>query len=420
MNSISTADSAEGLRHAAEVHDRILTLDGHVDVLLDVSSKELALGKAQDRSQFDLVRARKGHLSGAVLTVHAGPAKTTAEGMAAGRRELEDRYQLISDLGRQFPTQAAIADTPSQFRSISSSGKFAIIMGLQNAGPLGHDLDQIDAWASRGIRVFAFTFIGNNQWADSARPYPFIQASSARGLTPLGRQAVGRLNDLGIIVDVSQLSSQAFAEVIDHSSAPVLASHSGVRGLVDIDRNFSDSELSVIAANGGVINLVAFGPYLRRPTKQMLDEVTALWRRHGLVVTGALSDLLSVNDPATANWDDDRFWEFLHEFHVILDLEHPAATVRDLVDAIDYTVERIGIDHVGVASDFNHSGGVVDWHHVGQSTNVTAELLRRGYPEADIAKIWGENFLRVWNDVLRRGNGDSDKAGLAEQKSLGS
>jgi microsomal dipeptidase-like Zn-dependent dipeptidase len=110
--------------------------------------------------------------------------------------------------------------------------------------------------------------------------------------------------------------------------------------------------------------------------------------------------VLSVNDPATATWPEDRFWRFLHEFHVMLDLEHPTATVSDLVDAIDHAVARVGIDHVGIASDFNHAGGLADWTDVGQNLNVTAELLRRGYAEADIAKLWGENFLRVWQAVI--------------------
>ncbi len=131
--------------------------------------------------------------------------------------------------------------------------------------------------------------------------------------------------------------------------------------------------------------------------------------KYGLVDCRTMDDAIFHRE--TANWDDERFWEFLHEFHVVVDLGNPTASVGHLVDAIDYAVGLIGIDHVGISSDFNHGGGLIDWRDVGQTHNVTAELLRRGYAEGDIAKLWGENFLRVWGEIQQAARAGADRAG---------
>jgi microsomal dipeptidase-like Zn-dependent dipeptidase len=173
------------------------------------------------------------------------------------------------------------------------------------------------------------------------------------GLSALGKQGVARLNELGVLIDVSQLSTPAFKQVLSLTKAPVIASHSGIRALVDATRNLSDEELDLLKRNGGVVSVVAFSNYLRTPPAE----------------------------PEGAQ----------------------PATVAQLVDAIAYAVKRIGIEHVGIASDFNHGGGVTGWQNEGEAQNVTAELLRRGYSERDIARLWGGNFFRVWGEAQKIG-----------------
>jgi microsomal dipeptidase-like Zn-dependent dipeptidase len=395
-----TPDRDPMLARAADLHGRILTFDSHVDIPQAFGSPEMPADRDGD-SQFDLVKAQRGRLSGAGLVIHAPVARLSAEAAAAGRLETEQAYVRITGIAERFPDRAGLARTPAAFRRLAADGRFAIVLAYQNAAPLGDDLSWLDRWAARGVTMFAFSFIGNNSWADSARPYPFISGGlQANGLSDIGKAAVRRLNDLGVIVDVSQMSSPALADVLAVSRAPIVASHSAVRALVDADRNLSDAELDAIAAGGGVVQIVGFAPYVRVLDPDLRTRLEDLWEAEGLARPTRLSDVLSVNDPATATWPEDRFWRFLHEFHVMLDLEHPTATVSDLVDAIDHAVARVGIDHVGIASDFNHAGGLADWTDVGQNLNVTAELLRRGYAEADIAKLWGENFLRVWQAVI--------------------
>ncbi|MEV5492902.1 membrane dipeptidase [Streptomyces bobili] len=387
------------LAHARRLHERIITFDSHIDVLPDLGSPQRPADE-DGPGCFDLAKARRGMLSGAALVVHATALRPGPGSVEAGRREHDERYRIITGIAEDHPELAGVARTPGQFRRLVEEGRFAIVLSLQNTAPL-QTLDDLDAWARRGIAQLAFTFIGTNQWAGSARPYPFIgPGPQPQGLSELGRAAVPRLNDLGVLVDVSQLSGPAFSEVLELTRTPVIASHSAVRACVDIDRNLTDGELRALRDNGGVAQIVGFGPYLRPLSAPMRRRLRAHWVAYGLAAPGSLADLLSVNDPATADWDQDTFDAFLHEFHEILELDRPEADLSDLVDAIDHAVSHVGIDHVGIGSDFNHSSGVVGWMTVADNLNVTAELLIRGYTDEEIAQLWGENYLRVWQLAL--------------------
>jgi len=390
------------IEQASALHARILTFDSHIDIPEAFGGPDMP-ADVDGESQFDLVKARAGQLSGAALVVHAPAARLTPEAMAAGRLQQEASFGRIMSLAKDHPDAVGIARSPTEFRKLASENRFAVVIGFQNAAPLEDDLSQLAVWADRGVRIFAFSFIGHNSWADSARPYPFISGPTfSNGLSALGREAVGRLNDLGVIVDVSQMSSAALADVLAVTRAPIVASHTAVRGLVDVDRNASDAELEAIKRNGGVVQIVGFGLYIRPLEPELRARLGDLWEAYELARPDNDAELVSVNDPATAAWSDETFWRFLHEFHVELDLPNPVATVSNYVDAIDYAVARIGVDHVGISSDFNHAGGLTGWAHVGQNLNVTAELIARGYGEADIAKLWGGNFFRVWDEILAK------------------
>jgi membrane dipeptidase len=391
----------ELLAKAADLHGRIITFDGHIDVPLNFGSP----GNEPDRdgpTKFDLPKIARGRLSAASLVVTAAAARPTPENLARLRNDQESRFRLITGLVEAFPAKVGLARSPDEFRRLVGEGKFAVVLSFQNASPLEARPESIDPWIARGVRMFAFAFIGNNPWADSARPYPFVAAGNDwNGLSPLGRAAVGRLNDLGVIVDVSQLSAAALNDVLEISRAPVVASHSALRAFVDTGRNLSDADLLRIRDGGGLVQIVGFAPYLLAPDATMMDELRATWARYGLPAPQTVGAALSVDDTETADWPEDKFWTFLHEFHEVLKLDKPVANVERYGEVMDYAVARIGVDHVGVASDFNHSGGLADWNDVGESLAVTAELLARGYDEPSIAKIWGENFLRVWQVVQR-------------------
>ena len=398
------------VEQANALHEHMLSFDSHVTVPLDLGNAGNELDK-DGPTQFDLVKANRGRLSGAALTIFGwpeiwngpnAPHRPTPGFVDAARHEQEVRYKIISGMVRDFPNQVGIAYTPADFRRLNGEGKFAIFISMLNAYPLGHDVAQLDRWAARGMRMFGFSYTGNNDWADSSRPLPFFNdtADALGGLSPLGEQAVKRLNDLGVIIDVSQMSTKALEDVARLSRAPMVASHSAPRALVDIPRNLSDHEMQLIKASGGVIQVVGFGQYLKPLGKPVLDKLDALRARFDLQPLQGLANALMPGDAVIAIWPEARFGEYASSLYGILE-EEPKATLKQYVDAIDYTVKKVGIDHVGISSDFNDGGGLDGWKDVSEIRNVTAELLTRGYSETDIAKLWAGNFLRAWEQVQK-------------------
>jgi membrane dipeptidase len=332
---------------ARQIHQRIITIDSHVDLPFDYP------GAATDGpTQIDLPKVERGQLKGAALAVFVPQGPRTAEGYAKASEEAEKKYQLIKSFAEDNPDKAALAYTPEDVRRIAGQGKFAVLISVLNAYPLGTDVNQLDAWYQCGVRVLGYTHAGNNQWSDSSRPSKALNDTpdQSGGLTELGKQGVARLNQLGVLIDVSQLTTPALKQVLALTKAPVVATHSGLKAIVDAPRNLSDEELDLIKQNGGVVQVVAFSNYLRKAPEGV---------------------------------------------------KAGPATVAQLVDAIAYAVKRIGVDHVGIASDFNHGGGVQGWDNEGEAQNVTIELLRRGYAEGDIAKLWGGNFLRVLGEAQK-------------------
>jgi len=398
------------IKQANEMQDRLLSFDSHITVPIDFGTA----GNEADKDgsgQFDLAKAARGRLSGAALTIFGwpeiwngpnAPHKPTDGFVEAARNEQEVRYKIISGMVRDYPNQVAIAYTPDDFRRLHGEGKFAIFISMLNAYPLGNDLNLLDLWAARGMRMFGFSYVGNNAWSDSSRPLPFFNDSTDAldGLSDIGKQAVHRLNDLGVIIDVSQMSTKALEQVAQLSRTPMVASHSAPRASVDIPRNLSDKELQLIKQSGGVVQIVGFSAYLRPLSQPTRDKLNALRARFDLPPLPNRAVALMPGDAIIAAWPEHKFGEYASALYGILD-EEPKATLKDLGDAIDYTVRKIGIDHVGLASDFNDGGGVQGWNNVGEIRNVTAELIQRGYSEADIAKLWGGNFLRVWDQVQK-------------------
>ncbi|PWB35617.1 membrane dipeptidase [Pseudomonas sp. SDI] len=398
------------VEQADALHEHILSFDSHITVPLDFGSA----GHEADRDgpgQFDLVKANRGRLSGAALTLFGwpelwngpnAPHRPTEGFVDEARHQQEVRYKIISRMARDFPNQVGIAYTPDDFRRLHGEGKFAIFISMLNAYPLGSDLAQLDLWTARGMRMFGFSYVGNNSWADSSRPLPFFNDTpdALGGLSPLGEQAVKRLNDLGVIIDVSQMSSLALEDVARLSRTPLVASHSAPRALVDIPRNLSDKEMQLIKDSGGVVQIVGFPTYLKPLSKPTLDKLEALRARFDLQPLHGLANALMPGDAVIAIWPEARFGEYAGSLYGIVD-EEPKAGLKDFGDAIDYAVKKMGIDHVGISSDFNDGGGLNGWKDVSEIRNVTAELLTRGYSEADIAKLWAGNFLRVWEQVQK-------------------
>jgi membrane dipeptidase len=380
------ASDAKLVERARQIHKRIIAFDSHVDLPFDYE------GAATDgKAQIDLPKVERGQLKGAALAMFVPQGPRTPEGYAKARLDADKKYALIKAVAEGNPTRASLAYSPADVRRIASQGKFAVVISLLNAYPLGADLAQIDEWYKRGLRVFGYVHAGHNDWADSSRPSAALgnKLEEHGGLSELGKQGVARLNDLGMLIDVSQLSTPAFKQVLSLTRAPVVATHSGVKGIVDNSRNLSDEELALLKQNGGVIQVVAFSNYVREMPKEITEQFAALQAEFGFR-DGRL--------PADAS--EARRREYAERNQKIAATE-PHGTVAQLVNVIDYAVKKIGVDRVGIASDFNHGGGVSGWDNEGECQNVTVELLRRGYSEKDIGELWGGNFLRVWGEAQK-------------------
>ena len=387
IGSTQGADPKQ-LEKAKEVHRRIIAFDSHLDLPFDYPG-----ASADGKTQFDLPKAARGQLKGASLAVFVPQGPRTPEGYAKARADAEKKYNLIKAVAEQNPNLAALAYSPEDVRRIAGQHKFAVVLSVLNAYPFGTDLSEINEWYRRGVRIVGYTHAGHNQWADSSRPSQALGDAQEEhgGLSELGKQGVSRLNELGVLIDVSQLTTPALKQVLNLTKAPVAATHSGVKGLVDSPRNLTDEELELIKQNGGVVQVVAFGNYVRPVPKEVTNQLAALQAEYGYKGAEPPADL-----------SEAKRREYAEKSQKILSVV-PPATVAQLVDSIDYAVKRIGIDHVGISSDFNHGGGVLGWENEGESQNVTAELLRRGYVDKDIGKLWGGNFLRAWAEAQRVG-----------------
>jgi membrane dipeptidase len=398
-DDLSSKDAAL-FEKARGIHSRIVAFDSHVDIPLNY-------GEPGVETQVDLPKAEHCLVKGASIAVFVPQGARNDEAYSQARSDADKKYQLIRSIAEKNPGRAALAYSPADVRRIAAEGNFAIVLSLLNAYPLVRprvpktprnelgerdlpalqsDLDQINEWYNRGVRILGFVHAGHNDWADSSRPNAGLgnAAEEHCGLSELGKKAVRRLNELGVLIDVSQLSTHALEQVLSLTRAPVAATHSAVQALVDTPRNLSDQELQLIKKNGGVVQIVAFSNYLRPLPAQYTEQIARLQAEFGF----------AGGKPGVALPQAKRD-EYSERYHKIVSAA-PQATLAQFVDAIAYAVKKIGVEHVGISSDFNHGGGVIGWQNEGESVNVTVELLRRGYGETEIAKLWGGNFLRVW------------------------
>lgn len=370
---------------ARAIHAKVLVLDSHVDVLVPSTAGRYAGPDGKSAADFDkLVRGGVGAIAFAIAV---GPGPRTAAGVAEAHAEATEKLAAIQSFLKEHGQKLALAKTADEVSRLHKQGKIAVIESFLNARSIGKDLGQIDKYYREGVRLFGFVHAGNNDFADSSRPDSDPPVEH-HGLSALGKQAVAKLNRLGVIIDVSQLTPEGVQQVLQLSKAPVVASHSAARALVDAPRNLSDSELDAIKQNGGVVQVTAFSAYLSQLPKDFRVKVAALREQFKLPQSNAPDEGLETLPEAQRG-------QFIQGLQRLA----PRATLKQYVDHIDYIAKRIGVDHVGIGSDFNHGAGVIGFQDESEALNVTRELVRRGYDEQQIAQIWSGNFLRVFHAV---------------------
>ena len=374
---------------APPLDDSLLTLDTHVDIPLDFATD--AVDPLDADLQVNLEKMRMGGLDAAFFIVYVGQTARTPENYAQAQTDAMTKFKAIHRMTEDlYPNLIELAYSPDDVERISAAGKLVAAIGIENGYVIGKDLDLLDRYYELGARYMTLVHNGDNDLAHTAQPRADLGEDPKgpdTGVTELGAAAIERMNRLGIMVDVSHGSKQTALDAIRLSKAPVIASHSAVRAVTDHPRNMDDETLLALRDNGGVIQVVAFDPYVKYQPPEELEAMRALRERLGISGRVEIEKL-----------PDDQRRAYVQGMADIKK-KWPPATVKDFVDHIDYAVKLIGIDHVGISSDFGGGGGIVGWSDASETPKVTRELQARGYSEADIAKIWGGNLLRVWREV---------------------
>jgi membrane dipeptidase len=389
--SAQAADPALVAR-ARAIHDRVITLDTHADINPRDFTRERNYTQRLD-TQVNIPKMVEGGLDAAFFIVYVGQGSLTEEGYDRAYKQAVDKFQAIHHLTREIaPDQIELALTASDVRRIAATGKRVALIGIENAYSLGTDLSRVKEFQERGGRYMSLAHNGHSQFADSNTGERDGQWMH-NGLNELGRQVIAEMNKWGIMVDVSHPSKQANLQAMSLSRAPVIASHSAARAVADHSRNMDDEQLLALKKNGGVIQTVAFDSYVKIKPPDSPERTAAIAK---LRLEMGLQGGGQNQADATRNEFRRRMAELDRQFPPA-----PMATVSDFVDHIDYLVKKIGIDHVGISSDFDGGGGVKGWNGAEETFNVTLELVRRGYTEEQIGKIWSGNLLRVMDEVQR-------------------
>ena len=367
----------------------LITLDTHADIPLDFATATVDPLNAD--LQVNLEKMARGGLDAAFFIVYVEQTARTDANYVQAQAEAQTKFAAIHRMADElYPSRIEIAYRADDVARIAARGKLVAAIGIENGYVLGRNLEMLERDYELGARYVTLVHDGDNDLARSARPKAELGDGDAdTGVSELGAAAIARMNRLGIMVDVSHGSKRTGLDAMRLSRAPVIASHSGVGGVAAHPRNMDDETLLALRADGGVIQVVAYDAYLKAQPDEEVAALRELRTSVGLMGPGGLATL---TPEQRARYDEGL--GAIHE-------RWPPATVRDLVDHIDYAVHLIGVDHVGISSDFGGGGGVVGWADASETRNVTTELEARGYSRADIAKLWSGNLLRVWRATER-------------------
>lgn len=386
---MSASSTPEAVR---SIHDAILALDAHLDIEATFFTPEQPDVSGWQKLA-SLAKIVAGGLGAAFFAAYVDQGPLTHEGYA---QAYETVVQKINTIRRMIdgPLQARVglALHPDELYAIHDSGRIAAAIGLENGYPLGEDLERLRHAYSLGVRYMTLSQVGHNQICDSkwspGQPEPLHG-----GLSAFGKQVVAAMNKLGCMIDVAHIAKPSVLDVFRLSKAPVLVSHCSAKSVGGVGNALDDEEIDGLLENGGVAHIVGLKRAIKEDSPEKTQEVADLRVEFGFPVDfwPFLQALLKC--PAETRM---AYEERLEE----IDSRHGKPSVRDLVDHVDYVVNRIGIDHVGLSSDFiNYSFSLDGWRDAGETRNVTQELVRRGYTVEEIGKIWSGNLLRVWGEA---------------------
>ena len=377
------ANSEEKLvRQADKIHASILTVDTHCDTPMEFSEPGFDLGVRSLDGCVDFPKMVEGGLHAEFFAVFTGQGPRNDSTFNIVHQKALDIFNAIHRNLEKNSSMAEIATTPDDAYRLKKEGKIAAFIGVENGYPIGKDLSRVKQYYDLGARYITLAHTKNNDICDSSTD---PSGAENDGLSQFGTKVVKEMNRLGMMVDISHISDKSFFEVLKVTNAPVIASHSSCRALCGSPRNLSDDMLLALKENGGVIQICILGNYLKtpEPNPELDSKLKDLKNKYGdyNVLPDSTKKLIS------------------KEYKNIQKTFEKPATVKDVVDHIDHVVQVIGVDYVGIGTDFDGGGGVDGCRTASDMKNITIELLRRGYSKADITKIWGGNVMRVLQKV---------------------
>jgi membrane dipeptidase len=380
------------VERAQRVHAAVITIDTHADIPFNFGTPEYNACNALNR-QVDVPKMRAGGLDAAFFVVYVGQAERTPANYAAARAGALQKFAGIRRTTEELcPDQIELAYTADDVERIHAAGRLVAAIGVENGFAMGRDLSALAEFHALGARYMSLTHNGHNDLADSWLPDPRLGDDGPEhgGLSALGEEVVAELNRLGIMVDVSHASKATVLDLARVTRAPLIASHSGVRAIARTERNMDDEMMLAVARTGGVMQTVALGSFVRDMPSERQAAIQALRSEFGIGQGGRRAQDLSAAER-------ERYAAGMAE----IEARWAPVTVAEYVGHIDYAVRLMGIDHVGISSDFDGGGGVAGWGSAAETFNVTLELVRRGYTDEEIRKLWGGNLLRVWRAAER-------------------
>lgn len=367
---------------AEKIHEKTLTVDTHCDTPMDMARSDFDLGERHSEGCVDFPRMIEGGLDAEFFAVFTSQGPRTDTSINKVYNYALDVLETIHKDVEKNSAIAEIASSPDDAYRLKKAGKISAFIGIENGYPIGKDISRVREFYDRGARYITLCHTRNNDICDSSTD---PKGPEHNGLSSFGGEVVKEMNKLGMMIDVSHISDKAFNDVLKLSVAPVIASHSSCRALCGSPRNLTDDMLLALKGNGGVIQICILSDYIKTPDPN--PELEAKLKE----LSGKYGDFTSLSD--------DKRKLASSEYRALQRKYKKLATVKDVVDHIDHVVQVIGVEYVGIGTDFDGGGGVEGCKTVAEMKNITVELLRRGYSKADLAKIWGGNVMRVMKEA---------------------
>ncbi|SHF56903.1 membrane dipeptidase/D-alanyl-D-alanine dipeptidase [Salegentibacter echinorum] len=397
-------DDSSLIEKAKKIHENVITIDTHADFNVNNFTKERNYTMNLE-NQVTLPKMEAGGLDVAWLIVYTGQGELNEEGYQKAQENAMSKFNAIHRLVEEYaPNKIGLATNSQEVRELISEGKKVAMIGVENGYPIGNDITNVEKFYDLGARYMSLAHQGHSQLSDSNTGEEDDEWLH-NGLSDLGKEVIVEMNRLGMMIDVSHPSKEAIKQMFKLSKAPLIASHSSARNLSNHSRNLDDELLMLFKKHGGVVQTVAFSSYVDlEKNKAFADRSSQVYRRKAKEMNFKELDkdsLKSLSNEARDAYyaDAQKIKSAAAQEIAALKDEIEQVNVSDFVDHIDYMVDLIGIDHVGISSDFDGGGGIDGWEDASETLNVTKELVKRGYSEEEIAKLWGENLLRVMDEV---------------------